>query len=902
MQMEAFVKAGENQVSIGNGSIVRVFELTKDGSFRTSFIRNCRLEEEADLVFGACSEEFVLRFMNGKKKVATLKASMLRVADILANEADGKKRLEIRFEPYKALGVTYTVSLFYEATNDKPYLYKTLRLASSDSSVMLDSIDTEFISLPRDLKQKWSRPDMDEAYLSKYHSALGQPIYLNGMYFGNEFPANDNNIEDGIAHITYYSGKALADINTESGAYCTWKTVVGAARSLDYEVIRADFLEYIRDISQPIYLRTQYNSWFDHMLDINKDNIRDSFFEIEKELTATRVAPLHSYVVDDGWTDYDKPFWCFNEKFPNELYESSALAKHFASDFGLWLGPRGGYNLKTYPFARRMQKAKMGGANRQAKDVCTADHRYIQNLSKLFLDYMKRFDINYWKLDGFLLKSCHSKKHGHPTGGYRDIYCFTDHWENWTRLLKEMRDARTKEGKSLWINQTSYCNASPWYLQFSESLWLQNCTDIGFLDKADSGEEMKGADFDRMLTYRDDRYFDFIETRAYQFPLSNIYNHEPIYGNTAEIKMTDDEFRKYLYMIATRGTAFWELYYSFNMFNKAKWRINADVLGFLKENFHILRNAKLLGKSPKTGSPYGYSAWDGAEGILSVRNPLNRPQSFSVTLDRLIGVAEDANDLTCAVILPYTESVEEKHYTYGDTFTVELEPHEVRILRFGKGETEAPVLEHVNTLDDRHVLLSFDKHVVPVSFPEGYTYELLENYSDILITLPEALEPATAKEALAQIFTAHVRDIYGNEAAITAAASYHVDHKLETEMVLGKEDFTVHMRVDNAPKDCILWAQGSELSATLQNGKLVFNCKGLKVRSDDTVAEHRFARVDLVREKNGMLKIYIDGTLSGGAYDEKHLFEYLDFGEVKKHDSVSEFTVYDRALAFDEVK
>lgn len=901
MQMEAFIKAGENQVSIGNGYITRVFEMAKDGSFRTAFIRNRRLEEEADLVFGACSEEFVLRFMNGRKKVATLKASMLRVADILTNEADGTKRLEVRFAPYKALGITYTVSLFYEVTDDKPYLYKTLRLASSDSSVKLDSIDTEFISLPRDLKQKWSRPDMDEAYLSKFHSALGQPFYLNGMYFGNEFPANDNNIEDGIAHITYYSGKALQDIYTENGAYCTWKTVVGAARSLDYEVIRADFLDYIRDISQPIYLRTQYNSWFDHMLNINKDNIRDSFFEIEKGLTETRVAPLHSYVVDDGWNDYSQPFWCFNEKFPNELYESSALAKHFASDFGLWLGPRGGYDDKTYPFAKHMQRAKMGGANRQARDVCTADHRYIQELSELFLDYMKRFDINYWKLDGFLLKSCHSKKHGHPTGGYRDIYCFTDHWENWTRLLKEMRDARTKEGKSLWINQTSYCNASPWYLQFSESLWLQNCTDIGFLDKTDGGEEMKGADFDRMLSYRDDRYFDFLETRAYQFPLSNIYNHEPIYGNTAKIKMTDDEFRKYLYMIATRGTAFWELYYSFNMFNKAKWRINADVLKFLQENFHILRNAKLLGKSPKTGSPYGYSAWDGAEGILSVRNPLNKPQTFSVTLDRLIGVAEDADDLTCAVILPYTESAEEKHYTYGDTVTVELEPHEVRILRFGKADSSAPVLEHVNTLDDRHVLLSFDKHVVPVNFPDGYTYEILENYSDILVTLPEALKPATAQEAFDQTFTAQIRDVYGNESTITATACYHVDHKLETEMVLGTEDFTVHMCVENAPKDCILWTQGSDLSATLQNGKLVFNCKGLKVRSDDTVAEHA-ARVDLVREKNGMLKIYVDGTLSGGAYDEKHLFEDLASGEMKKHDSVTDFTVYDCARSFDEIK
>ena len=63
------------------------------------------------------------------------------------------------------------------------------------------------------------------------------------------------------------------------------------------------------------------------------------------------------------------------------------------------------------------------------------------------------------------------------------------------------------------------------------------------------------------LSYRDDRYFDFVKTRAFQFPLAHLYNHDPIYGNTANLagKMDDDEFRTYLMMMATRGSAFWEL-------------------------------------------------------------------------------------------------------------------------------------------------------------------------------------------------------------------------------------------------------------------------------------------------------------------------------------------------------
>lgn len=135
-----------------------------------------------------------------------------------------------------------------------------------------------------------------------------------------------------------------------------------------------------------------------------------------------------------------------------------------------------------------------------------------------------------------------------------------------------------------------------------------------------------------------------------------MYNHEPIYGNTAKIHMTDEEFRKYMYMISTRGTAFWELYYSFNLFTPDMWLINADVLSFIRENFSILRNSKLIGESPDTGSVYGYSAWENANGIVSVRNPANKKQSFSFILDRIIGVVEGAENMTCVTVLPYTEN------------------------------------------------------------------------------------------------------------------------------------------------------------------------------------------------------------------------------------------------------
>ena len=374
-----------------------------------------------------------------------------------------------------------------EIEDDKHYMHKYIEMMVDPNRqhlVTVDYIDCEHICI-KEIEQKWTIGDIEEAYLSKYHSALGQPVYINGLFLGSEFPFAENNIENDVAYIRYFSGKRFDELNLNCGhTYRTWKTVIGAARGYDFELIRQDFLSYIKDISRNVSPRFQYNSWYDHMHDITNENISKSFKEVEKNLSKTLVPPLDSYVVDDGFVDWKADFWSFNEKFPEELYPASSLARKFSSNFGLWNGPRGGYNNETGKFGKRMEKAGKGGYNRAAKDVCVSSHEYIKNITAYYLDNMRKFDINYWKLDGFLLKACPSKKHGHLTGGYNDMYQYTEMWENWIDIFRKIRIARESIGKDMWINQTSYCNASPWFLQWADSLWIQNSGDIGYIDTA----------------------------------------------------------------------------------------------------------------------------------------------------------------------------------------------------------------------------------------------------------------------------------------------------------------------------------------------------------------------------------------------------------------------------------
>ncbi len=126
--------------------------------------------------------------------------------------------------------------------------------------------------------------------------------------------------------------------------------------------------------------------------------------------------------------------------------------------------------------------------------------------------------------------------------------------------FRAMHTARAKLGKKLWINMTCYVNPSPWWLQYmSIPFGFVNSGDIGFADNYPNGKQ---AQVDSELTYRDGRYYDFLVERGLQFPLSHIYNHEPIYGYEAHLDYNDDEFEKAFYWNACREQHFNELYIS----------------------------------------------------------------------------------------------------------------------------------------------------------------------------------------------------------------------------------------------------------------------------------------------------------------------------------------------------
>lgn len=171
---------------------------------------------------------------------------------------------------------------------------------SSDKTI--DYILLEHIGITNSKTHFTVPTDIKGTELDGFQSSLGQPFYIDTLFFGCEFPATQNIILYGIGQVKYFLGKKI------NGEFKCPVTVIGGAESDLMVDVQKSFYEYIEDISTKTDLRLQYNSWYDYMKDITADNIEKSFYEIEKGLSSNGVPPLDAYVVDDGWVDYKSGF------------------------------------------------------------------------------------------------------------------------------------------------------------------------------------------------------------------------------------------------------------------------------------------------------------------------------------------------------------------------------------------------------------------------------------------------------------------------------------------------------------------------------------------------------------------------------------------------------------------
>lgn len=604
--------------------------------------------------------EFVIGYV--KKKIFTSTIKYIASNDcVIVKTSDNSIWYEGSSDGYD-----FRVKIINDVING--YITTRAEINCSDMSLKLDSI--EYLSASIDtIVFSWSRPVVTEKVtIDSFFTALGQPVYYNDLFLGAEFMTADNCIHNGRISLKYYFGRSLAQLGSD---YKIVGYVVGGGIRASMIDMQNAFFEYVGTFARPNRFRIQYNSWYDNMLDIDSNNIEKSFKDIASKFQKSGLRDLDCYVVDDGWVDYKKSeFWAFNDKFPTGFDKECKLVEELGSTFGVWFGPIGGYS-EARSYSKRLEKI---GYNTciQGGHICVGDPNYVQALTDKMIEFIDKYNVDYYKIDGFSYRSCKGKNHGHPVGGYQDLYFYTFQWEQWCKSFAKVREV----APDIFLNVTSHSNCSVWLLKDADAVWMNNCKDMDY--------EGSGSDLQQCLNYRDGRYHDFTHVRQLQFPLAYIYNHEPCYGERnfnppfpsilkKVVRYTDAEFEQYLYMCLMRGTGFIELYYSPSMMTDSKLDVNAKVLKWGEENFEIIKKVKYFGNIPSTKCIYGYVGFEGKKGIIALRNASDKALNYSLNL----------NEYSDILAVPKLECV------YGDlasvivddmNFNVAMKPNEVKII------------------------------------------------------------------------------------------------------------------------------------------------------------------------------------------------------------------------------
>ena len=603
--------------------------------------------------------EFVIRFADG----GDFSAKGLPV--IGSSEEEGK----LKFVFAETQGVS--VTLEYWIHTDGKTICKQLTLNQSDERV-IDFVHLDSVGIINS-KTHLGVDRVDGSTVSPAWAALGQPFYIDSLFFGCENPATDNRIVHGTGRVKYYIGKSVG-----RNFKCP-VTVMGAAKDNTVTEVKKAFFEYLDTIRLESPLRFQFNTWYDNYDKITSESVTELFAKVNDAVQENDIPQLDAYTVDDGWQNYKADFWSFNKRFPNGLDEAKAKCDEIGSTLGLWLSPRGGYGKKPQKFAKKLQNAGNGFINKNTEAVCVSAPVYVEKLTDYLIDITNKYSISYLKLDGFAYKACSDPSHMHAVGGSEDLYYVTDMYARYIELFKKLR-ASGEAGKNVYINMTSYANLSPWWLQWVNSLWLQNSDDIGF---ADNNEEQSRVEAE--ITYRDSRYYDALCIRSAQLPLGSIYNHEPIYGKKAELSYTDEEFEKYLFWNAARSAGLNELHLSPEMMSEGKWAALKKAMQFQKENFEIMKNGMFIGGMPEENNVYGFIGWsEEGEGIIALRNPTENNAPLTLTFNSLMGAPETLEGVRRHNVYCKSLPEDETRYNYNDKLKLTLHPFEIIILKFEK--------------------------------------------------------------------------------------------------------------------------------------------------------------------------------------------------------------------------
>jgi hypothetical protein len=428
-------------------------------------------------------------------------------------------------------------------------------------------------------------------------------------------------------------------------------SVVGVTRAGQ---LRRDFLTYVeRERAHPYRTFLHYNSWYDigYFSKFSEADALAAVNAFGMELHEKRGVTLDSFLFDDGWDD-PTTLWRFNSGFPNGFAAVRDATRKFGSAPGVWMSPWGGYGK---PHDDRVAYGKQQGFETNDRGFALSGPVYYQRFRDTCLDMIRRFGVNQFKFDG--------------TGNAASTApgsAFDSDFDAAIHLIGELR----AEKPDLYVNLTTGTYPSPFWLRWADSIWR------GGEDHSFAGV---GSSRQRWITYRDADTYDHVVRAGALFPLSSLMLHGLIYAKSAHNLNTDpgSDFVSEVHAYFGNGTQLQEMYITPALVSNENWDAIATHAKWSRANANTLFDTHWIGGDPLRLEPYGWAAWSDKKGIVTIRNPSERPHGIAIEIGRDLELPTGAAT-SFAARNPFTGSREAPRvFRAGEEQRVSLAPFEV---------------------------------------------------------------------------------------------------------------------------------------------------------------------------------------------------------------------------------
>lgn len=475
----------------------------------------------------------------------------------------------------------------------------------------------------------------------------GSPVIVGDAFFGFEHPLSTCAVKD--AEVTCSVARELP-LRAEQTV--TYSSVIGVSPAGQ---MRRGFLNYLeRERARPYHPFLHYNSWYDIGFNNPYDEASalDVIRSFGSELVQKRGVKLDSFLFDDGWDD-PHTLWSFGPGFPHGFTALRTAAEKYGAEAGVWLSPWGGYEQAK---EERLKYGRQQGLETNKEGFALSGPKYYARFREVTLSFIRDFGVNQFKIDG--------------TGNVNTVLPGSEFDSDFQAAINLMSNWRSVS-PSIFINLTTGTYPSPFWLQFADSIWR------GDDDHSFAGV---GSWRERWMTFRDGATFRGVVQPGPLFPLNSLMLHGLIYARQAQHLDTDPgkDFVNEVHSYFGSGTQLQEMYITHSLLSEEDWNTLAEAASWSRDNADVLVDTHWIGGNPDKLEVCGWASWAPTAGILTLRNPSDKPQTYSIDVAQAFELPLPASRAFRAHS-PWKQDRDTKpiRLVAGEPYTFSLKPFEV---------------------------------------------------------------------------------------------------------------------------------------------------------------------------------------------------------------------------------